>query len=220
ARITRLDLSRAREHPGVVGVYWHEDLGEHDVVLPLMIPHPSMEHPHTQFLLAHDEVFYVGQTIAMVVAESRYVAEDALELIEIEYESQPVIVDVEEAVKEGSSLVHEDAPGNVAAHLVQIVGDPDAAFARADLTFKERYVLERSAGMSMETRGVAAVYDARSRELTVWDTTQAPLAIRGTLGSLFQLPYNKVRVITPDTGGGFGTKVMFYPDEVLVPWAA
>src|SRR5262245_20748144 len=163
ARITRLDLSRAHEHPGVVGVYGHEDLGEHDVVLPLMIPHPSMEHPHTQFLLAHDEVFYVGQTIAMVVAESRYVAEDALELIEIEYESLPVIVDVDEAVKEGSPLVHEDAPGNVAAHLVQIVGDPDEAFTRADLIFKERYVLERSAGMSMETRGVAAVYEARSR---------------------------------------------------------
>jgi carbon-monoxide dehydrogenase large subunit len=220
ARITRLDLSRAREHPGVVGVYGHEDLGEHDVVLPLMIPHPSMEHPHTQFLLAHDEVFYVGQTIAMVVAETRYIAEDALELIEIEYESLPVVVDIEGAVKEGSPLVHEDAPGNVAAHLVQTVGDPDEAFARADITFTERYVLERSAGMSMETRGVAAVYDARVRELTVWDTTQAPLAIRGTLGSLFKLPYNKVRVITPDTGGGFGTKVMFYPEEVLVPWAA
>jgi carbon-monoxide dehydrogenase large subunit len=220
ARIARIDPSRALAHPGVVGVYGHEDLGEHDVALPLMIPHPSMEHPHTQFLLAHDEVFYVGQTIAMVVAESRYIAEDALELIEIEYESLPVVVDLERAVEEGSPLVHDDASGNVAAHLVQTVGDPEEAFARADLTFRERYVLERSAGMSMETRGVAAVYDSRVRELTVWDTTQAPLAIRGTLGSLFKLPYNKVRVITPDTGGGFGTKVMFYPDEVLVPWAA
>jgi aerobic carbon-monoxide dehydrogenase large subunit len=219
-RITRLDVARARDLPGVVAVYTHHDLGEHDIALPLMIPHPSMEHPHTQHLLAHDEVSYVGQTIAMVVAEDRYTAEDALELIELEYEPLRVVVDLEAAIADDSPLVHADAPRNVAAHFVQTVGDPDRAFEQADLTFEERYVLERSAGMSMETRGVLAAYDPRNRQLTVWDTTQAPLTIQGSLGSLFGIPYNKIRVVSPDVGGGFGTKVMFYPEEVLVPLAA
>ena len=89
ARIVSLDVSRAREHPGVVAVYTHADLGEHDIELPLMIPHPCMPYPKTQRLLAHEEVHYVGQTIAMVVADSRYIAEDALELIELDYDPLP-----------------------------------------------------------------------------------------------------------------------------------
>jgi len=220
ALIVKLDVSRAREHPGVVAVYTHTDLGEHDIELPLMIPHPCMPYPKTQRLLAHDEVHYVGQTIAMVVAESRYVAEDALELIELDYDPLPAVVDIEAALEDGASKTHTDSPGNVGAHLEQKVGDPDAAFREADVVFSERYSIERSAGMAMETRGVLADYDARTQELTVWDTTQAPLTIKGSLGSLFGIPYNKVRVKQPDIGGGFGTKVMFYPDEVLVPWAA
>ena len=220
ARIVRLDVSRAREHPGVIAVYTHEDLGEHDIELPLMIPHPCMPYPRTQRLLAHDEVHYVGQTIAMVVADSRYIAEDALELIELDYESLPAVVDIEAAVADGVETTHTDSPGNVGAQLAQVVGDPDAAFAEADVVFSERYSIERSGGMAMETRGVLADYDPRTQELTVWDTTQAPLTIKGSLGSLFGIPYNKVRVKQPDIGGGFGTKVMFYPDEVLIPWAS
>ncbi|MGI9658970.1 MAG: molybdopterin cofactor-binding domain-containing protein, partial [Gaiellaceae bacterium] len=220
ARIVSLDVSRAREHPGVVAVYTHTDLGEHDIELPLMIPHPCMPYPKTQRLLAHDEVHYVGQTIAMVVAESRYVAEDALELIDFDYEPLPAVVDIEAAVEDGSETTHTDSPGNVGAQLTQVVGDPDAAFAEADVVFTERYSIERSGGMAMETRGVLADYDPRTQELTVWDTTQAPLTIKGSLGSLFGIPYNKVRVKQPDIGGGFGTKVMFYPDEVLIPWAS
>lgn len=220
ARIQSLDVTAARALGGVVGVYTHADLGRLDIELPLMIPHPSMPNPKTQPLLARDEVHYVGQTIAMVIAESRYVAEDALELIEAEYEVLPAVVDIESALDSGSPLVHDDAPGNVAAHLVQVVGDPDRAFEEAEVVFAERYSVERSAGMALETRGVLARFDPRTRELSVWDTTQMPLTIRGSLGSLFGIPYNKVRVVAPDMGGGFGTKVMLYPEEVLVPWAA
>jgi carbon-monoxide dehydrogenase large subunit len=220
ARVTSLDVTAAREQPGVVAVYTHTDLGELDIELPLMIPHPCMPYPKTQRLLAHDEVHYVGQTIAMVVAESRYLAEDALEWIELDLEPLPAVVDIEAAVEDGAATTHSDSPGNVGAQLTQVVGDPDAAFAEADIVFTEHYSLERSGGMSMETRGVLADYDARTRELTVWDTTQAPLTIKGSLGSLFGIPYNKVRVKQPDMGGGFGTKVMFYPDEVLIPWAS
>ena len=133
ARIVSLDVSRAREHPGVVAVYTHADLGEHDIELPLMIPHPCMPYPKTQRLLAHEEVHYVGQTIAMVVADSRYIAEDALELIELDYDPLPAVVDIEAALAGGANTTHTDSPGNVGAHLEQVVGDPDAAFAEADI---------------------------------------------------------------------------------------
>jgi CO/xanthine dehydrogenase Mo-binding subunit len=175
----------------------------------------------TQLPLASDEVCYVGQTVAMVVAESRYLAEDALELIELELEPLPVVVELDEAVAASAPRSHLDRESNVAAHVVQVVGDPDSAFADADVVLRDRYVLERSAGMPLEGRGVVAVYDARSKELTVWDSTQAPHAIRDGLATFFGLPEENVHVIAPDTGGGFGTKVMlFYPEEVLVPWAA
>ena len=221
ARIASLDVSAARAHPGVEGVYTCDDIGRLDGPLPLLIPHPAMTHPRTQRPLARDELVYAGQVIVAVVAVDRYVAEDALELIEIDYEPLPVIVDLEAAAAEGAPLVHADVPGNLACRLVQTHGDPDAAFADAEVRVSETFTIERSAGMPLEGRGVLASYDARSGELTVHDSTQAPISIRGGLASLFSLPENKVRVIAPDTGGGFGTKVMmFYPEEVLVPFFA
>src|SRR5205085_3067671 len=131
--------------PGVAAVSTCDELGALDRPLPLLIPHPSLTEPRTQLPLARGEVFYVGQTIAMVVAESRYLAEDALELIELELEPLPVVVDVERAVA-ADARVHADVPGNTAAHFVEVVGDPDAGFARADVVVAGRYVLERSAG--------------------------------------------------------------------------
>ena len=221
ARLVSVDASAARAHPGVARVYTCEDIGPLDRPLPLLIPHPSMTHPRTQRPLARDEVHYAGQVIAAVVAEDRYIAEDAAELIEVEYEPLPVVVDVEVAAADGAPLVHGDVPGNLACHHVQTHGDPEAAFAEAEVTISETFTIERSAGMPLEARGVLARYDTRAGELTVYDSTQAPLSIRGGLASLFGLPENKVRVIAPDTGGGFGTKVMmFYPEEVLVPFAA
>jgi carbon-monoxide dehydrogenase large subunit len=166
-------------------------------------------------------VLYAGQTIVAVVATDRYVAEAALELIDIEYDPLPPVVDLEAAADEGAELVHADVPGNLACHLVQTHGDPAAAFADAEVTVSETFTTERSAGMPLEPRGVLAFHDSRAGELTVYDSTQAPISIRGGLASLFGLPENKVRVIAPDTGGGFGTKVMmFYPEEILVPLAA
>src|SRR5680860_4878 len=135
ARIVSLDVNRAREHPGVVAVYTHTDLGEHDIELPLMIPHPCMPYPKTQRLLAHDEVHYVGQTIAMIVADSRYIAEDALELIELDCELLPAVTDIEAALEDGAATAHTELPGNVGAQLKQVVGDPDAAFREADVVF-------------------------------------------------------------------------------------
>ena len=221
ARITRLETSRALAHPGVFAVFTHADLGDLDKPLPLLFPHPSLAHPRTQHPLARTEVNYVGETIAMIVAESRYVAEDALELIEIEEEPLPATVDLEASASPGAPRVHADTPGNVAATVTQSVGDVDEAFERADIVFRERLVLDRAAAMPMETRGVAARFEPKSGKLTVWDTTQAALPVRGGLVSALGIPEDKVEVIVPDTGGGFGVKAFFfYPEEILIPWAA
>ncbi len=221
ARITTIDVAAARKRPGVVAVYTCEDIGDLDITMPLLIPHPSMRHPKTQRPLARDEVHYVGQTIAMVVAVDRYVAEDAAGLIAIAYEPLPVEIDLEKAVRDGAPLVHPDAPNNIAAHFVQVSGKPDEAFARAEHITRISVQVDRSTAAPMECRAVAAVWDEVSGELTVWDGTQAPISVRGGLASILQIDEDKVRVIAPDVGGGFGQKVLlFYPDELLVPMAA
>src|SRR6201995_4320449 len=221
ARIKKIDVSAARNYPGVAAVCTCDDIGPPDMAMPLLIPHPSMKNPKTQRPLARGEVFYVGQTIAMVVAVDRYTAEDAAALIEIEYEQLPVQMDMKRALQDDAPLVHADVPNNLAAHFVQTSGDPDAAFARAEHFTKVEVQVDRSTAAPMECRAVAARFDAVSGELTVWDGTQAPISVRGGLPSIFNLDEDKVRVIAPDVGGGFGQKVLlFYPDELLVPWAA
>ncbi|WP_433496726.1 aerobic carbon-monoxide dehydrogenase large subunit [Sphaerimonospora sp. CA-214678] len=221
ARITGLDVSRARALPGVVKVYTHEDLGALDVAMPLLIPHPCITHGRTQYPLARDEVFYVGQAIAFIVAVDRYVAEDAAMLVDVTYDVLPVEVDFERAVQPGAPLVHQDVPNNIAAHLVQESGDVAAAFERADHVTSIKVRVDRSTAAPMECLATAAQWDEVSGELTVWDGTQAPIGLRGALASLFELDEHKVRVIAPDVGGGFGPKVHFpYANEILVPLAA
>jgi carbon-monoxide dehydrogenase large subunit len=220
ARIRGIDVSKARELDGVVAVYTYDDIGPVKQRMPLLIPHPALTHPATRYALARDEVNHVGECVAMVVATSRYVAEDALELIAVDYEELPPVVDIEAAVAPGAPLVHEELGTNVAAHYVGVVGDPERAFRDAAHVFRERLVIERSAGMPIETRAVLAQWDEREERLLVWDSTQAPIVIRNALAALFSLPPTQVRVIAPDVGGGFGCKIMVYPEEVLVPFAA
>ena len=221
ARIVSIDAARARRLPGVVLVLTAADLGELDQPTPLLIPNPALTHPRTPRPLAADEVRYVGEPVALVVAESRYVAEDALEAIEVTWHALPVVANLDVARAERAPLVHADVPGNRAAHLAQRVGDPDAVFAGAARIFRETLWIERSCGSPIETRGVVAEWDARAGTLRVWDATQAPLPIKNGLARMFGLPEFKVDVIAPDVGGGFGTKIMlFYPEEILVPLAA
>jgi carbon-monoxide dehydrogenase large subunit len=185
------------------------------------VPHDALTHPKTQYPLARDKVNYVGEAVAFVVAADRYSAEDACDLIEVEYEPLPAVTDLEQAAAEEAPLVHEDVPGNVAAVLAQEVGDAERAFAEANHVFTERLYIERSAAQPMETRAIVAQWDEVEGVLTMWDTTQAPLSIRNGLAVLLNLPENAVRVVAPDVGGGFGVKIMmFYPEEVLVPLAA
>ena len=221
ARIRSLDVRAARAHPGVTAVWTHAELGEHAVPLPLLFPHDHLPYPKTQHPLAVDEVDFVGQPIAMVIAESRYVAEDAAELIELELDDLPVVVDYEAAVAGGGPLVHADLPTNVAADGTWTVGDPEGAFAEADVVVRHRFVCERSSSMTMEPRAVLARFDPGTGALTVWDTTQCSLPVRSALIAKLGLPEDRLHVIAPDVGGGFGLKgYLLYPEELLVPLAA
>ena len=221
ARIKSIDLADVLGVDGVLNVLTHEDLGPVSGRTPLLIPHESLTHPRTQYALARDVVNYVGEAVALVVAADRSTAEDALDRIRVEYEALPPVADLAAAVEAGAPLVHEDLATNVAAHYVATVGDPERAFADASHVFRERLVLERSASMPMETRGVLAEWDAREGTLRVWDSTQAPVSIRNGLAYFFGLPEHKVQVQAPDVGGGFGCKVMqFYPEELLIPFAS
>jgi aerobic carbon-monoxide dehydrogenase large subunit len=221
ARIRSIDASRARAQRGVHLVLTAAELGALNQPTPLLIPHPELTHPRTPQPLAVDEVRYAGELVALVVADDRYLAEDATRLIDVDYEPLPAVVELEAAGAEGSPRVHADVPGNRAARLAQRVGDPDGAFARAAHVFRERLSIERSCGSPLETRGIVADYDTRTGMLRAWISTQAPLPIKNGLARLFGLPEFKVEVIAPDVGGGFGTKIMlFYPEEILIPAAA
>jgi carbon-monoxide dehydrogenase large subunit len=221
ALIGGIDVSAARAYPGVRAVYTAADLGDFNQPAPLVIPHPSLTHGRTQRPLAVDKVCFIGEAVAMVVADDRYIAEDAVGLIEVEWQPLEAIVDFRVADQAGQPAVHDDVPRNVAAHLVQIVGDPESAFREAAHVFEEHLFIERSCGSPIEARGVVAVYDPLQESLVVWDATQAPLTIKNGLANMLGLPEFKVEVIAPDVGGGFGTKIMlFFAEEVLVPWAA
>jgi carbon-monoxide dehydrogenase large subunit len=225
ARLRSIDVSAARDRPGVVAVYTAEDMGEDWKHAPALVsPPPTIEdivfHSRTQVPLVKHKVRHAGEPLAMVLAESRYMAEDALEHIWVEFEPLPAVVDVEDALEPDAPLVHEDLDSNLAAHLVQEKGDYAAAREQADLVLKRRIVIDRCAAAAMENRGIVAHWDPKSRHLTVWDTTQAPIPIRNGLASMFGLSEHQVRVIAPFVGGAFGPKIMmYYPEEVLLTWA-
>ncbi len=222
ARLRRVDARPAKQLGAVVAVYTHADLPPTlQEPLPKLIPHHALIHHKTQFALASDKVRHVGEPVALVVATSRYAAEDALELIEVDYDPLPAVVDLEQAVQPGAPLVHEDIGTNVCATYTQRVGTVEDAFARAAHVFTDRFVVDRGTAAPIECRGTVAQWDPRLRQLVVWDSTQAPIPIRNGLARLLGLPQANVRVIAPDIGGGFGPKIMmFYPEEVLIPYAA
>jgi len=225
ARLASVDASAARSRAGVVAVYTAVDLGDYWRPGPLLVPPPPIPglvfNSCTQVPLAKDKLRHVGEPIAMVVAESRYLAEDALDDIVVEADPLPAVVDLEAALAPGAPRVHEQLPSNLAAHAVQRKGDWARAEARAHAVIKRRFRYDRGASAAIENRAVAAHWDSRAEELTVWDTTQAPIPIRNGLAQLLGLLESQVRVVAPFVGGGFGPKIMmFYPEEVLVPWAA
>lgn len=221
ARIADIDVTGALEVEGLVAIYTHEDLpGRVGEPLPLLIPHPALTHGRTGYALAREEVNHVGEPVVMVVATDRYVAEDACARIRVDYEPLPVVVGVE-AARSADRLVHPDVPGNVAAHLLQEVGDVEAALASAPHVLELDLSIERSASMPMEGRGVLARWDAEQGELRLYSSTQTSTGVRAAVAAKLGLPLAKVECIAPDVGGGFGVKINHpWPEEVLVPWAA
>jgi CO/xanthine dehydrogenase Mo-binding subunit len=225
ARLKSIDVSGARERPGVVAVYTAEDMGDDWRPSPPNVsPPPGMPgvtfFSRTPVPLVRDKVRHAGEPLALVIAESRYIAEDAVEDIWADLEPLPAMVDIEKALDEDSPLVHDDLDSNLAAHLSQEKGDYQAAREKADLVLKRRISIDRCAAAAMENRGIVAHWEARSQQLTLWDTTQSPIPIRNGLAAMFGLSAHQVRVIAPFVGGAFGPKIMmYYPEEVILTWA-
>ncbi|MEJ2510463.1 MAG: xanthine dehydrogenase family protein molybdopterin-binding subunit [Anaerolineales bacterium] len=223
ARIKGIDTSAAKQREGVVAVYAAADLGDYWRTGLLNVSPPPIKdivfnvrlHP----ILAKEKVRHVGEAVVCVVAESRYIAEDALSDIQVDFEPLPVNIDPQKALEEGAALVHEDLENNVAAHAIQEKGNYEQAKAQADLVISRDLLYEHGIAAAMENRGIVADWDSKAAKLTVWDTTQAPVTIRNGLAGMLGLSENQVRVIAPFIGGGFGPKIlMFYPEEMMIPW--
>src|SRR6266849_6060092 len=225
AKIVSIDVSSALRRSGVVAAFVAGDLGDYWQPGPLLVPPPPIAsivfHQRTQVPLAKDKVRHVGEPLVIVIAESRYIAEDALDDIDVELEQLPAVVDLEKGLTGGSALVHDDVGSNVSAHVRQTKGNYAAAVAAADHIIRRRFLYEHGISSPIETRGVVAQWDARANQMTIWDTTQAPVFVRNGLAGMLGLNERQVRVIAPFVGGGFGPKIMmFYPEEVLLPWVS
>lgn len=224
AKIKSIDISQAEGIPGVVGIYTAEDMGEDwKPGPPLVSPPPTLEgvtfNSRRQVPLVKDKVKHAGEIIAVVVAESRYIAEDAVEEVYVDYEPLPAVTDLEKCLDPDHPLVHDDLESNLAAHLVQHKGDYEAAKNEAALVIKRKFKLDRGAAGAMENRGIVADWDQKNQHLMVWDATQSPIPIRNGLAERLGLRTHQVRVVAPFVGGGFGPKIMmFYAEEMVLPW--
>ncbi len=224
ARINKIDVSAARQHPGVYAVYTAEDFGDYWHVGPLQVPPPSaiqgsVFNARPLPPIAKGKVRFMGEPLAVVIAESRYVAEDALSDIIVDLDPLEAVTDLEKALEPGSPLVHDDLPSNLAANVKQEKGNYKEAAAKADIVIKRRIMIDRGSAGAMENRGLIANWDARAQFMTVWSNCQAPLPMRNTIAANLGLAEAQVRVITPFVGGGFGPKIMTsQADDVLLPY--
>jgi carbon-monoxide dehydrogenase large subunit len=216
AKIKSIDTSEASHAPGVVAVYTGKDVASKVGPVPCAAALPDLKVPDYR-VLATDHVVFVGQPIAVVVATDRYAARDAIDLIMIDYEELPAVVDVEEAAK-GGPLVYEEYGDNIAYKLTAGEGDIEAALKSSDRVVTQRIVHQRLAPIAMEGRGVLARYYPGEQELTIWSSTQIPHLLRTQLAIMIGMPENKLRVITPEVGGGFGSKLNVYAEEALLGW--
>ncbi len=220
ARILGIEVTRARMSQGVAAVLTARDLGEHNRPLLNRLPHPALFF-YPQYPLARGKVHYLGEPVAVIAAESRYLAEDAADLVEVAYEPLPAVADTGAALRPGAAVVHDDegAKDNLAASFSQQFGDVEAAFARAHQVVRGRLTIGKCSGVPIECRGIVASVDHLGR-LTIWDATQLPHMVREVLAELLGKHEHEIRVIPPDVGGAFGAKQPFYPEEYLVPYLA
>jgi carbon-monoxide dehydrogenase large subunit len=228
ARIGAIRPEAARRLPGVARVYTFADLARWLAPLPLFGAVPAglaarvdvTMRQAPQLAMGRDGVRHVGEIVAMVLAPSRALAEDAAELVEVDYEPLAPVTDMVAAAEPGAPLIHAEWGTNVAVEFETGFGDAAAAIAAADVRVREVFHVQRYVGMPMETRGVAAQWDPRDESLTTWNATQVVHFVQQGLAAALGLAAHKVRVIAPDVGGGFGTKANGYPEDLLIPAAA
>ncbi|MCZ6771688.1 MAG: xanthine dehydrogenase family protein molybdopterin-binding subunit [Proteobacteria bacterium] len=217
ARIKRVDVSKAEGHADCLGLVTGD---EFDQGTTTFFPGTRGElKPVSTPFIARDKVRYVGEIIAVVVAPSRYIAEDIVDLIEVEYEKLPAYNDVEDAMQDGATPLHEELGGNVYYSDSYSSGDVAKAFKDADLVVSEKFTTGRTSAAPMETRGVIAEW-SWDEKLTVWSSTQMPYPLRTQISHNLGIPEQIIRVIAPTVGGGFGQKAHFFPEEFILPWLA
>jgi carbon-monoxide dehydrogenase large subunit len=227
ALIGSVDTTAAAAHPGVVAVFTGGDLV--DLVKPMVT---SLVEYHgksvgeqgqaefTRRVLPVDKVVFQGEAVVAVVADSRYTAEDACELIDVDWDPLPAVVDMEAALEPDAPVLHDQLGTNCFAHLDYEHGDVEGAFAAADRVFTKRFYAGRAMGMTLEGRAVLASYDGGSGDLNIWSSSQVPFGVRSVAASCLGIPDGKIRVIAPDVGGGFGSKGHLAIEEVLIPFLA
>jgi len=220
ANIKSIDTSAAEAMDGVVAVFTGEDITLAPIPTAWLIPDSDLKQPEHP-ALAKDKVRHVGDGVAIVLADNRYQAQDAAEAIVVDYEELPAVVDPEKAAQDGAPQLFDDVENNIAFRWV--MGDKDAiekVFSEADIVVKDRILQQRLLPTAMEPRASMAQYNSATEELTLWCTSQNPHIHRFIISGITGLAENKVRVIAPEVGGGFGSKIPVYPDEALVSWAA
>lgn len=225
AQIKSINIEAARKHPGVAAVYTAADLRDAMGKIPVAVPVGRLtEGMGIRGPLAEGKVRFFGDPVAVVVASDRYVARDARDLIEVDYEPLPAAIDVEKAIEPGAPLLYEEFGTNIALHMAPDTTEIDQIFAQtvADggVIAKGRFINQRLAPAAMETRGVVADYRKSDKSLTLWSSSQIPHLLRNLLSATLGLPQHQVRVIVPEVGGGFGSKLNLYPEELATAFAS
>ena len=219
ARIRNIDVSAAQKLPGVLAVYTGKDVAQKIGPVPCGAAIPDMKIPDHR-VLATNKVYWVGHPVAVVVAENKYIAKDAADLIQVDYEELPPVLDEEKAADPKSPVIHEKFGSNIAYKLTAGEGDIEAALQSADKVIKQKILHRRLAPIAMEPRGVLARYYPGEQELTLWTSTQIPHLARTQVAVMLGMPENKLRLIAPEVGGGFGSKLNVYAEEAMISWCA
>ena len=218
-KLKRVDTEQARKVPGVVSVITFADMANVKPIPMRLAPRDDLIRA-LQKPLASDRVRYVGEPLAVVVAESRYQAEDALEVIEVQIEELEKVVDARRAVEKGAPILHPAVPDNIAGHFVEKTGDVERALAGAYVVFEEEFYIQRHSGVPLETRGLVAEYDGSQRLLTIWGPTKVVHFNQAVLADLLDMPPSQIRMIELENGGGYGIRGEFYPEDFLIPFIA
>jgi aerobic carbon-monoxide dehydrogenase large subunit len=216
ARIKAIDAEAARIMPGVHAVFTGKELAEK--IKPLRVGGSSLLRQIKLYPLAVDKIRYFGEPLAVVVADNRYLAEDAVEAVSVDYEPLPVVVDPEAAMEPGSPCVHEDVGSNIVYEYHFATEGIDRVFQHADVVVKERIRSHRITACPIETRAYLAHFNHQEDSLTMWAATANPHSLRTRIADLLNFPESKIRVIAPDVGGSFGVKIQTYQEELLLPF--